>query len=195
VRACVWQSHASEIRIHPSGKFVLVANRGHDSIACFAVDDSPSGRGMLSLSHITASGGAFPRNFNFDATGRFLIVGNQNSNNLAVFAFETADGGKMTLVDTKHQPSPNYVFAMPDMAAANLPASHGSVEGKGTGDVTVEVGDKREVAASTALDVAESERATFPRSHSSKKSLHLPWALLGGFSALIFLGAVGASLN
>src|SRR5262249_6721140 len=28
----------AEIRIHPSGKFLYVANRGHDSIACFALD-------------------------------------------------------------------------------------------------------------------------------------------------------------
>src|SRR6185369_4463270 len=29
----------AEIRIHPSGKFLYVSNRGHDSIACFALDE------------------------------------------------------------------------------------------------------------------------------------------------------------
>src|SRR5262249_38874450 len=29
----------AEIRVHPSGKFLYVSNRGHDSIACFALDD------------------------------------------------------------------------------------------------------------------------------------------------------------
>src|SRR5262249_7975171 len=29
----------AEIRIHPSGKFLYVSNRGHDSIACFALNE------------------------------------------------------------------------------------------------------------------------------------------------------------
>jgi len=35
----VWKaaSHSSEIRLHPSGRFLLVGNRGHDSIAVFRV--------------------------------------------------------------------------------------------------------------------------------------------------------------
>jgi 6-phosphogluconolactonase (cycloisomerase 2 family) len=113
------KSHASEIRVHPNGKFVLVANRGHDSIACFAVDDTAAGRGSLRLVHITPSGGAFPRNFNFDASGRFVVVGNQNSNTLCVFSFDAAGG--MRLVDTKPQPSPNFVFALPATPHARPP--------------------------------------------------------------------------
>jgi len=123
------RSHASEIRIHPNGHWLLVANRGHDSIACYRViqtdgegsddagsDDSSEcseggSAGLLELVHITPSGGSFPRNFNFDASGRFVIVGNQNSNNLTVFAFDGAEAGTgaMTMVDQKPQPSPNYI--------------------------------------------------------------------------------------
>ena len=99
------KSHASEIRLHPSGRFLLIANRGHDSIAVYAVDESSStpvaARGTLRTLHITPSGGAFPRNFNFDATGRFVVVGNQNSNNLTVFSFDTVSGS-MLPVDTKY---------------------------------------------------------------------------------------------
>jgi 6-phosphogluconolactonase (cycloisomerase 2 family) len=29
----------AEIRVNPSGKFMYVPNRGHDSIAAFALDD------------------------------------------------------------------------------------------------------------------------------------------------------------
>lgn len=126
------KSHASEIRVHPSGRFVLVANRGHDSIAVYAVATttetvgtvatlpptdgstavSPGSLlGDLTLVHITPSGGAFPRNFNFDATGRFVVVGNQNSNNLTVFSF--AHDGAMAIVDSKPQPSPNFVYPLP----------------------------------------------------------------------------------
>ena len=35
----VWKaaSHASEVRLHPSGDFLYVANRGHDSLAVFRI--------------------------------------------------------------------------------------------------------------------------------------------------------------
>jgi 6-phosphogluconolactonase (cycloisomerase 2 family) len=73
------KSHASEIRLHPTGKWLLIANRGHDSIAVYSVDEE--NRGALSLSHITSSGGAFPRNFNFSSCGHWVIVGNQVGEN------------------------------------------------------------------------------------------------------------------
>ena len=96
------KSHASEIRVHPSGRWLYVANRGHDSIAVYAVAcagepshagdsvdsvtafDARAGDGTLTCVQICSTLGAFPRNFNFDATGRWLVVGNQNDNELRV---------------------------------------------------------------------------------------------------------------
>lgn len=114
------KSHASEIRLHPSGKWLFIANRGHDSIAVYAVDESKQGH--LSLAHITPSGGVFPRNFNFDATGSFVVVGNQNSNNLTCFKFDT-DMGTMKVVDTVHQPSPNFLFGVASDSMGALAAA------------------------------------------------------------------------
>ena len=105
------KSHASEIRLHPSSKYLLIANRGHNSIAVYFVGDA----GELRLANITPSGGAFPRNFNFDATGSFVVVGNQNSNNLTVFEFNIKTGA-MKIVDKKYQPSPNFVYSVPQCA-------------------------------------------------------------------------------
>lgn len=102
------KSHASEIRLHPSGKYLFIANRGHDSIAIYSIDEAKDGE--LTLVSITPSGGVFPRNFNF--AGKFVVVGNQNSNNLTVFDFDM-DQGTMKVVDTASQPSPNFVFAIP----------------------------------------------------------------------------------
>lgn len=104
------RSHASEIRLHPDGKHVFVANRGHDSIAIFSIDEEREG--LLTLVSITSSGGVFPRNFNFDSTGNFVVVGNQNSNDLCVFAFHK-ENGSLTPVDKVFQPSPNFVFSIP----------------------------------------------------------------------------------
>jgi hypothetical protein len=45
-------------------------------------------------------------------------VGNQNSSTLNCFAFDL-NSGEMVQVDMVHQPSPNFVFALPDDAAGN----------------------------------------------------------------------------
>jgi len=105
----VWKadSHCSEIRIDSAGKFVYIGNRGHDSIAVFAVDQAT---GKLERTACCPSGGEFPRNFQFSACGEFMVVGNQRSNNLTVFAINSVDG----TLDQKSQvdvPSPNFVFS------------------------------------------------------------------------------------
>jgi 6-phosphogluconolactonase len=79
----------AETQVHPSGKWVYVSNRGHDSVAVFKVD--------LATGHLTAvghqsTGGKVPRNFGIDPTGKYLIAANQNSNNVVVFAIDQATG-------------------------------------------------------------------------------------------------------
>lgn len=83
---------ASEIRVHPSGKFVYSANRGHDSITAFAVD-SQSGR--LELIEQEPIRGGWPRNFALDPSGRWLIAAGRDSHTAAVFAIHP-DSGHLT---------------------------------------------------------------------------------------------------
>jgi len=82
---------AAEIVVHPSGKFVYASNRGHDSIAIFAVQPDD---GILVALGREASGGQEPRNFVIDQSGRFLFSANQNSDNVVVFRIE--DDGRLT---------------------------------------------------------------------------------------------------
>ena len=49
-----------EIAVHPGGRFLYASNRGHDSIAIFAVDGE---NGTLSPAGIVTTQGANPRNF------------------------------------------------------------------------------------------------------------------------------------
>lgn len=81
----------AEVRVHPNGKFVYGSNRGHDSIAVFAVGQ---GGKLTAIQHMPV-GGKTPRNFNFDPSGRFLFAGHQGSDSFAVF---TVDGktGRLT---------------------------------------------------------------------------------------------------
>jgi 6-phosphogluconolactonase len=82
----------AELRIHPSGKFVYGSNRGHDSIAVFAVD---AAEGTLSPVERVSTQGKTPRGFNIDPTGSYLIAGNQDSDSLVVFQIDH-NTGKLT---------------------------------------------------------------------------------------------------
>lgn len=79
---------SSEVLVHPNGKFVYTANRGHHSLAVFAVE----AEGRLRLVAHVPCGGRTPRGFALDPSGRWLIVGHQDSHTIAVFALEPATG-------------------------------------------------------------------------------------------------------
>lgn len=69
----------------PDGRFVYVANRGHDSIAGFAIDQF-TGR-ATSLGQTPAE--QTPRSFSIESRGRFLYAAGQGSGRVAAFQIET----------------------------------------------------------------------------------------------------------
>jgi 6-phosphogluconolactonase len=79
----------AEIRIHPSGKFLYASNRGHDSIAVFAIDSS---KGTLTPIEHTSTAGKTPRSFEIDPTGTLLFAENQQSNNIVNFHLDEKTG-------------------------------------------------------------------------------------------------------
>lgn len=79
----------AEIEVHPSGKFLYASNRGHDSIAEFAIDAS---KGTLTLVDIVPTGGKTPRSFEIDPTGSLLFAANEDSNNIVIFRIDTETG-------------------------------------------------------------------------------------------------------
>lgn len=72
----------ADIHVHPSGRFVYGSNRGHDSIAIFAVDQT---NGRLTPMGHRSTRGRTPRNFSIDPSGRFLIAANQDTDNITSF--------------------------------------------------------------------------------------------------------------
>ncbi|HYG24693.1 MAG TPA: lactonase family protein [Verrucomicrobiae bacterium] len=82
------ESTAAGIAVHPSGKFVYASNRGHDSIAVFAVE--PAGK-LRFVAHQTA-GIRTPRHFVVDPTGHWMLVENQSGNSVVVFGIDLATG-------------------------------------------------------------------------------------------------------
>jgi 6-phosphogluconolactonase len=85
-------STGAEIEVHPSGRWLYVSNRGHDSLAVFSVE---AVTGRLTLVEHAAARGRTPRNFAFDASGRWLIVTSHGSESAAVFRVD-AETGRLT---------------------------------------------------------------------------------------------------
>ncbi len=96
----------SEIRVHPNGNFVYAANRGHDSITVFAVDED----GTLSSVQNEFIRGATPRNFNLDPSAKWLLAAGQDSHTLASFAIDSETGKLIYNYSIISTPSPICVL-------------------------------------------------------------------------------------
>ncbi len=83
------QSFTADVHVHPSGKFLYGSNRGHDSIAIFAIAPET---GKLTVVGIESTRGKTPRNFAMDPKGAFLLAENQDSNTIVAFRIDTDTG-------------------------------------------------------------------------------------------------------
>ncbi|HYW97761.1 MAG TPA: lactonase family protein, partial [Candidatus Elarobacter sp.] len=102
------RNDAAEIAIHPNGKFLYTSNRGHDSIAVFAIDPV---KGTLTFVAHVPTGGKEPRHFAIDPSGKYLLAENQLSNNIVVFKIDPATGGLTPTGQVVEIPSPvNMAF-------------------------------------------------------------------------------------
>jgi 6-phosphogluconolactonase len=79
----------AEIHVAPSGKFVYVSNRGHNSIAIFRVDDAT---GKLSFVGCEPTQGTQPRNFALSPDGSLLYAANQASDTIVTFRVDHESG-------------------------------------------------------------------------------------------------------
>ena len=93
----------AEIVAHPSGKFLYASNRGHDSIAMYAIDQ---GTGRLTFLGAEPIRGKTPRNFVIDPTGKFLLAAGQNSHTVTVFAIDGETGTLSFTGQSLDVPSP-----------------------------------------------------------------------------------------
>ncbi|MED1408011.1 MULTISPECIES: lactonase family protein [Bacillus] len=82
-------SYGSAIHISSDGKFVYAANRGHNSIAVFRVNEHNE---ELTLIETVSTEGDWPRDFSLDPTEKFLIAANERSNTVTLFARDQMKG-------------------------------------------------------------------------------------------------------
>ncbi len=129
----VGSNSAAEIAVHPSGKFVYGSNRGHDSIAVFAVN--PADGTLTAIQHQAT--GLTPRNFAIDPTGRYALVASQNSGTVVLYTIDPQTGALApagpSLAISKpvcivpyitQPPQPDLAISAVDAARFRLDVSH-----------------------------------------------------------------------
>jgi 6-phosphogluconolactonase len=100
---------AGAIRVTPSGRYVLVSNRGHDSMVMLRFDaETPA----LTLVHAQPSGGACPRDFCLTPEADRLIIAHQDSHNLVIMDLDE-DRAELRPVSTTAAPTPSSVVFAP----------------------------------------------------------------------------------
>jgi 6-phosphogluconolactonase len=106
----------AEIRVHPSGRFLYVSNRGHDSIACFALEDDgkPSALGQEPTEKT-------PRSFDLDPSGKYLFAAGESSGKLVTYKVDSRSGGLKKLETYEVGKAPWWVLAVDLPAAADKP--------------------------------------------------------------------------
>ncbi len=93
----------------PSGRHVLVSNRGDDSLAVLRFDPDSS---ALSLVGITPDVGECPRDFIVTPEGRHVIVAGQDSDHLASYRFDD-EAGTLRLLHSAVAPTPVCLILAP----------------------------------------------------------------------------------
>ncbi|MBK9121570.1 MAG: lactonase family protein [Chloroflexi bacterium] len=85
----------ADVHVAPSGRFVYVSNRGHNSLSGFAID--PVTNALVYVGHQSTLGD-WPRGFALDPDGQVLVVANQRTNDLHTFTVDP-DTGRLTATD------------------------------------------------------------------------------------------------
>lgn len=83
------ENTCADIHLSPDGQYLYASNRGHDSIAIYAVNGKTGTLTSLGFQNVS---GQTPRSFLIDPSGKFLVCSNQNSDQIVSFAIDQATG-------------------------------------------------------------------------------------------------------
>ena len=99
----------ADIEITPCGRYLYASNRGHDSLAIFAVDER-TGR-LKPLGHAATE--KTPREFAIDPSGQFLYSAGQGSGRLAAYRIDSETGKLQHLETYEVGKGPAWVLVLP----------------------------------------------------------------------------------
>jgi len=92
----------ADIHVHPSGEWLFASNRGHDSIAIYAVED-----GGIEFRGTESTRGHWPRNFALTPDGSALLAENMRSDEIVTFDIDTETGDLSATGSVTDLPSPS----------------------------------------------------------------------------------------
>ncbi|MFJ6841528.1 lactonase family protein [Streptomyces griseoluteus] len=101
-------NYPAQFVVTPGGDFAFLANRGHDSVARYAVEEDGA---RLRLLDTVPVDGDFPRQLALSPDGRLLFTANQRSGTVSVFQVDTGTGALGRAGEPF--PSPVAVCAVP----------------------------------------------------------------------------------
>ncbi|MBT5871975.1 MAG: lactonase family protein [Candidatus Latescibacteria bacterium] len=105
-----WQGEntCAQIHIDPTGRFLYASNRGHESIACYRIDQSTGE--LESVGQAPTE--PMPRAFNIDPEGRYLFAGGLESDNMASYSINQETGALDRLETYNVGKSPMWIHLM-----------------------------------------------------------------------------------
>jgi len=83
------ENGGAAIRVSNDGRFLYASNRGHNSIAVFAI--SEDGLSIELIQNISTEGD-FPRDFALSPDNKYVVAANQNSDNLTLYRRDNENG-------------------------------------------------------------------------------------------------------
>lgn len=101
--------HGADVHAAPSGRFIYASNRGHDSLAVFAIDEAT---GRLTVVGHEPTQGKTPRNFAIDPTGTFLLAANQDTDTIVTFRLDAQTGMPVPTGHVADVPTPVCITIM-----------------------------------------------------------------------------------
>lgn len=88
------ENGGAAIRVSNDGRFLYASNRGHNSIAVFAIAED--GTSIESIQSISTEGD-FPRDFALSPDDEYVVAANQNSDNLTLYRRDS-ESGLLTMI-------------------------------------------------------------------------------------------------
>ena len=83
------ENGGAAIRVSNDGRYLYASNRGHNSIAVFAIAED--GLSIDSIQTISTEGD-FPRDFALSPDNSYVVAANQNSDNLTLYRRDSETG-------------------------------------------------------------------------------------------------------
>ena len=93
----------------PCGRMLFVSNRGHDSIACYGIDERTGEMTPLCQQKTEPE----PRVFNVDPTGAYLFAAGRTSGKLEAFRIDIDEGTLKSLKVYDVGDEPLWVLVLP----------------------------------------------------------------------------------